>query len=248
MDNISCIIIEDEERAASVLKKIINQNFSRLRILAIIDSVEMAFEFIVKNRPDIVFLDVKLGNENGFDLLHMFNRINFEVIFTTAYEENALRAFDYPSPQFLLKPIEEDKLVLVLQRVLNTIYTNRLHEQIPRYNAALPNKLAFTSSQSTELIDFSDIEYLSAEGSYTEVHIIDGNKKVASKILGHYEKALDDQIFCRIHRKYIVNVRHIVKYDRAKCITLHLTSGKRVTSSYVYKKKLLEMIRNQASF
>ena len=111
-----------------------------------------------------------------------------------------------------------------------------------------PERLALATSSTTELIDFADIEYLAAEGSYTEIYLKDGSKRISSRILGHYEKSLDTSLFCRIHRKYIVNIKHIVRYDKAKAVNLFLTSGAELQTSIVYKSKLLRHLRSNVAF
>lgn len=249
MLKLSSVIIEDESKAAKVLSNYIRNNFEDIRILAVLDNIQDAYVTILKEEPDIVFLDIQLGNFTGFDLLNKFDKISFHVVFTTAYQEYALKAFDYPTPHFLVKPIELQKLSRIINRIEAALTIGVMNEKAIAYGkSSKPEKLAFSSSQSTELIDYSRIVFLEAEGSYTSVHLVDNSVRISSKILGHYEKVLDDEMFCRIHRKYIVNMNHIIRYDRSKSITIHLSSGEQIQSSLIYKGRLLKKIQEQASF
>ena len=249
MRKLTAVIVEDEHKASELLENLLIQNFHNLIIKGMARNAADAFRLISGIEPDIVFMDIRLGQETGFDILKRFEGINFQLIFTTAFSEYAVKAFDYPSPQFLTKPIQLDKLSRVIDRVEKNVYSKILNESQTSYNNhKSPGKLAFSSSSSTELIDLDQIEFLSAEGSYTALNLTDGTKRISSKILGHYEKCLNDNRFFRIHRKYIVNLDHIVKYDKSKSVNLYLTSGKQIQSSVVYKSKLLSKLKDQVTY
>lgn len=243
------IIVEDDPNAAQTLATTLSDCYSHVSVVSTARNAEEAFEQINSIRPEIVFMDVKLGQESAFNVLSRFEGFFFQIVFTTAFAQFALQAFDYPSPHFLLKPIDKAKLEVVLNRIERRLSYSALREQNANYEKEYPiGKLAFSTSNSTELIDFQHIEYLSADGSYTSLHLVDGSRRVTSKILGHYEKSLEPKLFCRVHRKHMVNLNHVVKYDRSKAIVLHLTSGIQIQSSLVYKSKLLRMLRSRAIY
>lgn len=243
------VIVEDEPRSADLLKSMITENFLDVDIRDIVHNASDAFHSIVKRKPDIVFMDIRLGKDTAFDVLRRFDGVNFQVIFTSAYDKYAIKAFDYPSPQFIVKPIQLDRLVTAIDRVRLNFQSRHLNESDTLYFKARNNeRLAFSSASTTELLDFNEIEFLAAEGSYTALHLTDGTKRISSKILGHYQKALKDERFFRVHRKYIVNLDHIVKYDKSKAVTLHLTSGIQIQCSVVYKSKLLKTLKERVTF
>jgi two-component system LytT family response regulator len=248
MKSISCIIVEDEIPALNKLKKLILEHFSYIDIKAELQTVQDAYKAIIVYNPVIVFLDIKLGQESAFELLDKFENINFHVVFVTAHNNYALKAFDYPSPYYLVKPLNYEKLKTVVHRIQQLYFLTNSHENQAEYRAEMPGKLAFSSSNTTELIDFSKIEFLMADGSYTSLNLVDGSERVSSKILGHFEKSLDEHRFCRIHRKYIVNLDHIVRYDKTKSLVIHLSSGKRLQSSNIYKDNLLAKLKAYAKY
>ena len=249
MSFIPCVIVEDELPALENLSGLIQTHFKALSIKAKVTSTFDAYKAINSHRPVIVFMDIKLGQENAFELLDRFESIDFHIVFTTAHEDYALKAFDYPSPYYLVKPVNYEKLKTVVHRIEKQYFLLGSQEQHPEYQVGSePGKLAFSSSNTTELIDFSQIEFLMADGSYTSLHLVDGSERVSSKILGHYEKSLDSYRFCRIHRKYIVNLDHIVSYEKSKSLVLHLSSGKRLQSSNIYKDNLLLKLKKYAKY
>lgn len=249
MIKLKSIIVEDDSKAAKSLLELLKKHFSDFNVVQVAKSAPEAFIAITKEKPDVVFMDVQLGADTAFDVLNRFEGINFELVFTTAFDQYALQAFDYPAPHFLTKPIDFEKLGVVLGRVQRNCVSKKLSEDLPKYkNSDNPERLALTTSSTTELIDFVDIEYLAAEGSYTEIYLKDGTKRISSRILGHYEKSLDMSLFCRIHRKYIVNIKHIVRYDKAKAVNLFLTSGAELQTSIVYKSRLLRHLKTNVAF
>ena len=247
--NYSVIIVEDDVEAAEMMRKLLLINYESIQVLDIAHNVQDAYESIQKNNPDIVFLDIILGEDNGFSILKLFEKLFFHLVFTSAHTEFAIQAFDFPSPHFLVKPIQIDKLHRVMNRINAATLRNETREHPIVYsNLAMKGKLAFSSAHSTELIEFNRIEFLVAEGSYTELHLTDETKRTSSKILGHYEKSLNPNLFCRVHRKYIVNINHIIKYDKSRSMELVLSSGTIIQSSSVYKKDLLFLLKRSTIF
>lgn len=249
MKKMTAVIVEDEPKAAEILNSMIKENFSDIEVCDTVHNATNAFHAIIRRKPDMVFMDIRLGEETAFDILKRFEGVDFQLVFTSAYDEYAIKAFDYPSPQFVVKPIQLDKLYNVIGRVRQNLGSKHLNESETLYTKGRSTeRLAFSSASTTELIDFAEIEFLAAEGSYTALHLTDGTKRISSKILGHYQKSLKDERFFRVHRKFIVNLDHIVRYDKSKAVTLHLSSGMKIQCSVVYKSKLLNTLKERLTF
>ena len=150
-----------------------------------------------------------------------------------------------------MKPIDVSKLETTVKRLESKmLYLQHSHYE-DKNEVASPQKLdkiALSSNNATEFIELSEIEYLSAEGSYTCIHQKDKSEKMSSKLLGHYQAVLDPEKFCRIHRKYMVNVTHINRIDKGRTLTLVLSSGTSVQVSPAYREQLLRTLKKRISF
>lgn len=211
---ISAIIVDDEGKARRILESFILEYCPQITLVAIVEDVPQAVKAIKKYEPELVFLDIEMPGYNGFQLLDFFDEINFEIIFTTAYSEFALKAFQVSAIDYLLKPIQIDQLVNSITK-FNKIRGNSLiKERIETLQTNLKektiHKIVVPLSEGSLFLELSDIVYLKAEGSYVNFILKDGTKILASKNIKDFEQQLSDQEgFFRVHRSYLINTAFI---------------------------------------
>lgn len=211
---LKAIIVDDEGKARRILARFIVEYCPQIEIVAIVEDVPEAVKAIQKTNPDVVFLDIEMPGYNGFQLLEFFEEIDFEIIFTTAYSEFALRAFQVSAIDYLLKPIQIDQLTLAVQK-LEKIHGNSLiRERLAILQKNLEEykikKIIVPLSEGSLFVELKDILYLKAEGSYANIFFKDGNKVIVSKNLKDYEDQLTmEEGFFRTHRSFLVNTDYI---------------------------------------
>jgi two-component system LytT family response regulator len=216
---IKAIIVDDEESARNVLDSILTKYIDGIKVLAKCADVETAVEAVKSNKPDVVFLDIEMPNYSGFEFLTFFDQIDFEIIFVSAYGEYAIKAFDVSAVDYVLKPIQIEKIENSIKKLSSKIQLSNMQERYEVLQENLKhdevNRLALPMSDGLVFVNTSDINYLTADGSYTHIFLINGSKYFVSKKLKFFETALiDNPNFVRVHRSSIVNLKHVNKYSK----------------------------------
>ncbi len=214
------IIIDDEERARTALSSLLFEYCKNVEVIDTCSNVPDGVLAINKLRPDLVFLDIEMPEYNGFELLSFFREVDFEIIFVTAYNDYALKAFEVSAVDYVLKPVDIDKLKSAVEKAekkLNGFDMQvRLDVLKESFKTEQFNKIALPVSDGLLFVDTSEIVYLEADGAYTEVWLNNGSKIVVSKKIKFFEDVLDKRPnFFRSHRSYIVNINFIKKYNRS---------------------------------
>ena len=214
------IIIEDEPAAAHLLEEMLKDIETKVEVIEKCSNLPAGVKSIKKHSPDIVFLDIELPVYSGLQLLEFFNpeEITFQIIFTTAYNEYAMKAFEMSAVDYLLKPLQEEKLNAAVKRVdmkqapLSVELLPALKENLQPNNY---KKIVVPVASGFDIINLADICYFKAEGSYTNIFFCDTTSLLVSKNLKHFEFILSGIThFIRIHRSYIVNINYIKKIIR----------------------------------
>jgi two-component system LytT family response regulator len=211
---LKAIIVDDEGKARRILERFIVEYCPQLEIVAIVEDVPEAVKAIQKTNPDVVFLDIEMPGYNGFQLLEFFDEIDFEIIFTTAYSEFALRAFQVSAIDYLLKPIQIEQLTNAVQKLEKIHGHSLIRERIATLQKNIEDhkikKIIIPLSEGSLFVELKDIIYLKAEGSYANIFFKDGNKVIVSKNLKDYEDQLTlEEGFFRTHRSFLVNTDYI---------------------------------------
>ena len=212
------IIIDDEKMAIEALAEDIKTYTEDVEIIATCSDSSKAKSLIEKLKPDIVFLDIEMPGLNGFQLLESIDLINFSVVFVTAYDQFALKAFEFSAADYLVKPVDRKRLV----STINTIKEKKAKDEIDcKLSVILHNLKISTSAYPTlavpsldgiEFVPVDEIMYLKSDGNYCNIFLVDDKKIYVSKTLKHFANLLDGFGFIRIHQSYFVNVRFIRKY------------------------------------
>jgi two-component system LytT family response regulator len=246
---IKTIIVDDEFNAREFLQKLLNRYFpNKFLVLALCESVDEAIHAIDKFNPELVFLDVQMPNKNGFQLFKELNKINFEVIFTTAHSEFAIDAIKCSALDYLLKPINYIDLLETVKK-----YESKLHkasqqeklmlliENLDTGNSAF-NKIALPTETGFELVKTNAILYCEADSNYCKIICLDGKKIVLSKTLKFIEELLPTSTFQRIHKSYLVNLNYVTRFNKTNELLVELSNGQTLPVSIRKKEDFINAI------
>ncbi|GAA5041085.1 DNA-binding response regulator [Marivirga lumbricoides] len=213
------IIVDDELKSRESLKILLTDFSEGVEVLALCETVNEALEAIAKYKPDVVFLDIQMRRETGFDLLKQLPKIDFEVVFTTAHSEYAIKAFQFSAIDYLLKPVDINDLNRAISKVKNrnigdfSQQLNHLLENLKPHHHQI-NKIAIPSHEGILFVKVEDVIYLEASSNYTQFYLKNGQKHLVSKSLKEYDQMLTDHNFYRIHHSYLININEVTKYVR----------------------------------
>ena len=232
---IQAILVDDEQRSIDVLSNAIGKHCPMIQIVGQFTNIDSAYSFLIENKPQLVFLDVDLSPDLGFDLLKKFVKPPFEVIFVTAYDHYAIEAIKFSALYYLLKPVNVMDLRDAVQKAIERIESNEVSdssiiEKITEKDQI--KKIALVSHRSTELIDLEYIIYLEANNSYTTFMLKDDRKITVSKNIAEYEKMLLNKGFFRIHKSYIVNLQEVQSLDKNEGTFILLKNKSKLPISY----------------
>lgn len=243
---LTTLIIDDELRGRNLLTELVRRYCPEVEVLALAQDAHEGIELIRRHQPDFVFLDIKMPTLNGFEMLERIGEINFDVIFVTAYNEFALKAYKYAAFDYLLKPIDPDELCGTIERLKAKRSQSRLRDRMdllmrtleePR---RLPTKLTISAADGITLLTIADIVYLEADGPYTTFFMLGGEKIVSSHNLKEYEELLGDHGFFRSHHSFLLNLNHVRKYVRSEGYVLmangrHAEVSKRKKEEFMHR-------------
>jgi two-component system LytT family response regulator len=234
---IKALIVDDEFKSRSILYKYIREHVPEIGELRIASSVSEALSILEVYSPELLFLDIEMPYQNGFELLKSVPKPSFDVIFTTAYNQYAIQAIRFSAVDYLLKPIDPADLVIAVKRHL--FKRDSARQKIRRYENLVKNfekkefrdfRLAVSSSEGVFFFIVREIVRLEADRNYTVIHLKDNKTFLASKTLKHFEDMLLDFKFIRTHKSHLVNADHIVRISSNNEFLI-LSDGSRVEVS-----------------
>lgn len=223
MSRYTAVLVDDEPSNTELLSHFISKYCPSITIIGQAKTKEDAITIIPELSPDIVFMDIVLDEGTGFDVLEAIDTTNLQVIFVTAFDEFAIKAFRYNAVDFVLKPIEIEALIVAVNNAAERLEKNQyigdksINALIEAMSSDKLNQdfIAIPSIEKIEFIKTNTIIYCKSDGKYTEFYLCNEKKIVSSKNLGEYESLLDDQIFFRIHNSYIVNLNFVKNINKA---------------------------------
>jgi two-component system LytT family response regulator len=245
---LKCIIVDDEFKSRESLKALIEKFCEDIAVIELCQNGTEAIAAIRQVKPDIVFLDIQLQTETGFEILEKLDKIEFEIVFTTAYSEFAIKAFKFSAIDYLLKPIDINDLRTAIEKAKKRIVGN-ISERVAQLaqnlkgNLFRNSRLALPASDGLVFVSVDEILYCEATGNYTNIHMADNRKFVVSRTLKEYEDLLEDQDFFRIHNSYLINLNSIKKYIRGEGGQVVLINDKALDVSKAKKKGFLDKIK-----
>jgi two-component system LytT family response regulator len=245
---LTAILVDDEDRARNSLRLLIQNYCPEVEIVAEAANVPEAVLAINKHEPQVVFLDIEMPEYNGFELFGFFKQVDFNVVFVTAYDQYAIKAFEVSAIDYLLKPVDIDQLMSAVQKVrdraaLSTIQ-DRLELMQENYQKEDIRRIALPKSDGLFFVDVNDIVVIEADGAYSTVWLKDKSKILVSKKLRFFEDILHNRrFFYRSHRSFIANLNYIEKYVRADNL-LKMETGQSVSLSRDRKSEFEQLLRD----
>ena len=244
---VKIIIVDDELNAQEVLAGLIKMSFgSRVSIVGAAQTVAEGIELIQRHQPDLVFLDIELTHATGFDLLEQLDEWDFQLIFCTAYDQYAIKAFKFSAVDYLLKPIDPDELEDAVERALSRQgkgqQGDNLKSLMQNRDQQNPGKkwLPIHSRTEVTLIQLEEIIRIQSEGAYSDIFLLENEgrpltKLTSSKKIGVYEEILTDNGFFRSHNSHIINLNFLRRYNKSESVIL-LRNGEEVPLARSRKK------------
>jgi len=249
---IQAIILDDEEIALKALEEKLGKYCPDVQVLKIFSNPKVALEELEDLKPDLIFLDIEMPRINGFNFLKKAGRLEFEVIFTTAYSQYAIEALRLSALDFLLKPIDPKELVNSITRLKEKLgnkskVEGQFEEQINLYSqyqqpAVQIGKIALPVLSGLEFIDISEIIRIQGENVYSVFYLTGGKTFVASLTLKETDAMLNRAGFYRVHKSFIINLKHIVRYIKGEGGVVIMSDGAEVEISRRNKADFLKTI------
>ncbi len=244
---ISALIVDDEEHSRDNLKGLLMEHCPSIQVVRMASSVEIAASSVEELRPDVVFLDIRMSGSYGFKLLELVKKIDFEVIFVTAYDNYAIKAIKFSALDYILKPIDPDELKTAISKLKSKI---KKDHKVNQLNMLLGNlsregvydKIGVSSEGKLEFLKTQSIIRLQGESNYTRIYLYGGKSILASKTLVEFEELLTDLGFFRVHKTHLVNLAHVISYHKTKNSYLLLEDDSRITVSRRRKTALEERL------
>jgi len=237
MNNLNVIIVDDERPARKELFFLLKDK-TEITVVGEADNIQDAISLIRDKKPDLVFLDIQLAGENGFDLLQKVE-VNFKVIFVTAYEEFAIRAFDVNASDYLLKPVDPARLELSLKRISSSSVSNDVETKKFDYTDSIYVKL---NNSSARFVEINKIIAITSIGNHSKLKTPDGNSYLILKTLKQWEIELPPAFFIRIHRSTIVNLKFIINVENYSK-TYHQVRMKHIETPYEVSRNCLKNLK-----
>lgn len=220
MNKLRAILVDDEESARDVLENLLLRFCPEVQLLDKCKDVEEAVQSIRSFQPDVVFLDIEMPNYAGYELVDFFTNIDFEIIFVTAYDQYAIKAFEVSAVDYLLKPIEIDRLKQSVSRISNKFNRQQNNQKIEHLRETLTassvQSILVSKKGNQYVVNINDIIAVEAQESYSCIHT-KTDQYIMSKNLKHFERLLSEHpYFIRSHKSWIININHIQHYSKSE--------------------------------
>jgi two-component system, LytTR family, response regulator len=244
---IRCVLIDDESNSLEMMEWLLKTYCPQVKIEAMCNAASKGIEAINKYKPDLVFLDIEMPHMNGFDMLEQFDKLFFDVVFCTAYDQFAIRAFKYSALNYLLKPIDPEDLKETIRRVEerktapSKEQIELLFQNINQTVKPTAQRIALTTGDGMIFVPTQDILYCQAESNYTSVVLAGGKKIVVSKVLKEIDEALSGPDFFRVHNSYLININQISKFVRGDGGYVIMQDGSTVSISRSRRQEFMEL-------
>lgn len=244
---LNTLLIDDNADSAEKLGFLMTKYCAgSVRLLATADSGQDGLAAVAVHKPDLVFLDIELGDMTGFELLERVENVDFQVVFTTAHEQYAIKAIRYSAVDYLQKPIGREELLAAIARAENNP-ARILKEQVnlmaqhARAKSVLPEKIALTTSEGLTFVKIAEIIRCESDRMYTIVVLTGGEKLMVSKPMGQLEEILEGNSFFRVHNSHLINLNHIRQFVRSDGGYVLMNDNKTVSVARNRKDDFLEL-------
>ncbi|MCF8369867.1 MAG: LytTR family DNA-binding domain-containing protein [Bacteroidales bacterium] len=246
---IKAVIIEDEKRSRETLSGLLKLYCKNVNVVAEAEGMRSGIKMIKLHQPDLVFLDIQMPDGSGFNLLESFEKIEFDVVFTTAYDQFAIKAIKFSALDYLLKPIFPDDLVKAVKKAEDKkqSFDTRQNVDVLLENIKKPDdfpKIVLSTSDRINVVRIDHILRCESDNYYTMYFFMDGTKLLVSKTLKENEELLSEYNFIRPHKSHLVNAMYIKSFVKQDNGYIAMTDGSMVPVSRRKKEKMIEIINN----
>lgn len=243
------IILDDEPDCVAVVKTLLERHCPQIRIAATCTDSTEGLRMLQADPPNLLFLDIEMPKMNGFQLLDQLADIPFHLIFTTAYDMFAVKAFKYAALDYLLKPIDPVELKSAVTRAEEKNRTDRrqielLRQQLQQSGSKFQNKIALPYQHGYTIVETSAILYCESDSCYSRVFLESGEMYLITKTLGDVEDTLSGGDFFRIHKQFLINLRHVMRYVRGDGGYVVMPDGKNLSIARSRKEEFGDIFRH----
>ena len=249
MAQLQAILIDDERSSLESLSYELNAYCPEISVVATFKDPAEGLRHLQASPPDVLFLDIEMPGMNAFELLHKLDHIAFDVVFVTAYDQFAVKAFDFNAIDYLLKPVRKQKLIQAVQRVvdkqqhqLDKSHLEALIQNIQVQRRTGLENIALPTSDGFSMVHVNDIAYLQADSNYTWVHLASAKKYLIAKTLKEVEGMLSFPQYFRAHKSYLVNLNHVDRYIRGQGGYLVMQDSTQIPVARTQKAELLQVL------
>lgn len=254
MTKIKCILVDDEAGNRSVLTKYLERFCPEIEKTGEAESADEAFRLINEKKPDLIFLDIKMPSKSGFDLLRLFDKIDFDVIFISGFDEFAIQAFDFNAIDYILKPIDYQKLISAVKRAKERIELKSKPQQNILHlvhsideKQELVKKITLHHQGKVYFVDVQEITCIEAIRGYCEITTNEKIKFISTKTLKEHEELLGNiPFFVRVNKSVIININHISSYSKGDFCLITLKDKTEIEVSRRKKTEIIEKIKSIA--
>ena len=245
---VTATIVDDEPLSCESLATLLEQYCPAVKVLDICYSASAALKCIQKNPPQILFLDIEMPQMNGFELLEKLPEINFQLIFTTSYDQYAIKAIRFSALDYLLKPIEREELQKAVQKTLRQLehpFPQQIEILLQKLNhpTISLNKVAIPTMEGLQMIFIESVISCTADSNYTTLFLKNKQKITASRTLKEIEEMLEDYSFARVHHSFVVNLNEVEKYVKGEGGYLIMSDGSTIDVSRNRKEMVLKKLQ-----
>lgn len=243
---IRTLIVDDEQAARESIENYLGKYCPDVEVLAKAENITEAAELIRKHNPDLLFLDVEMPFGNAFDLLERLGRIDFQIIFVTAFSQYAIQALNLSAAWYLMKPVDIDELIEAVEKVKENMQKKKenLHARVLVENIQAvqkqEQKVVLPLLDGFEVVPMKSVIRCQANDNFTDFFLEDGSQRLICRTLKFYEEVLSPYDFLRVHKSHLINLQYVTRYKKGKGGQVYLKDGSVVDVSAGKKSQLLE--------
>jgi len=241
------IIVDDEKHCRDVLILLLKSHCPQIEVMESCEDGKSGLAAIEKHQPKLVFLDIEMPGMNGFEMLEAIPENRFEVIFTTAYDEYAIKAIRHNALDYILKPVDEDELMQAVKRAEEQNAagpSDKIVQLLRQMGGKKKNedRIALSSLEGFLVLNTDEIYYCESDGGYTKFFLNNGKSSLISKTLKEVEDVLENRGFCRVHHSFLINIKYVQKYIRGDGGEVIMVNGKNIPVSRNKKQDFLGLL------
>ncbi|UBM62997.1 LytTR family DNA-binding domain-containing protein [Candidatus Sulfidibacterium hydrothermale] len=246
--DIRAVIVDDDPANRKLNRELLEEYFPEVQVVAEADSVDTAVDVLRKHNPDLLLLDIEIKGGSGFQVLQQLKPYRFKVVFITAFDHFAIRAFKFSAVDYILKPVNETEFQQAIQNALQSLMVYSDYQKQNEYlldyykKETQQGKIVLRTSDALHVVDFSEIIYCRSDNTYTTFYLLSGEEIVVSKSLKEYVSLLEEYGFFRPHQSYLVNMNYVKKVDKTDGGFVVMKNGKEIPVSLRQKKKIIELL------